>query len=199
MFFGSSIESPPRDEPEKTNRTGNDKRRAPTPFVSNPGHDERCDERADVCAGVENTGGQRTFFFRKPLRHRFDRSGEISRFTEAKKEASDAKPEHGMGQRMAHRRDAPEDYRERESFACADAIDYASDTQEPNRISALKRKDDPAITNFTPTNFVVNGCLENSDHLAIDVVDGGGEEQQRTDGPTIVAHGCTRLDADGSR
>src|SRR6185503_11730835 len=58
---------------------------------------------------------------------------------------------------------------------------------EPDRIRCLERKDDPTVTYFSPTDFGLQSWFEDSNHLAIDVVDGGGEEQQRADGPTVVA------------
>ncbi len=100
---------------------------------------------------------------------------------------------------MAHRRYAPENDGERKTFARADAIDQAADTEQTDRVRKLKREDHPTVTNFSPTDFGLQRRFENADDLAIDVVDGRREEEERTyHPPSISNRGCTRINADRS-
>src|ERR1041385_68046 len=122
MFFRSSIERQPRRQPQKTERARKDEGRAPAPSVGDCAHDERRDERANVCAGVKDSGRECTFFLRKPLGHSLDRRRKISGFAEAQKKASNAETKHTARERVAHRRNAPEDDRERKALARSDAI-----------------------------------------------------------------------------
>ena len=41
----------------------------------------------------------------------------------------------------------------------------------------------PNCNQLRPTDFVMDRCLEDADDLAIDVVDGGGEEKEGADDP----------------
>src|SRR6185369_2932343 len=109
MFFRTSIESPPREEPDESDRARCDECSAPAVPDRYDRNDEWCHKRADVCAGVEDSGGECALFFWKPFGHCFDRSGKVSRFTKTEEEARDAKAKYGMGQRVTHRCHAPED------------------------------------------------------------------------------------------
>src|ERR1051325_7010125 len=111
MFFRSSIKREPRQQPQKPERAGKDESRAPAPFVCDRAHDEGCDKRADVCARVEDSGRERTFFLRKPLGHGFDGCWKIPRFSKTQKKASNAEAPNTACERVAHRRNAPEDNR----------------------------------------------------------------------------------------
>src|SRR5207245_6028024 len=65
---------------------------------------------------------------------------------------------------------------------------------QADRVSELKRKDDVAVVDLVPPELPLQRRLENADHLAIDVVDRRGEEQQAADGPAEVAHPSRRCD-----
>src|ERR1044072_195812 len=189
MLFGTSIKCPPCEEPDKTNRTRDDECGAPSILECDDRNDEWCNEGANVGAGVEDSCGEGTLFFGKPLSDCLNGRREVSRFAKAEEEASDTKAKHSMRECVAHRRKAPEDDRERESFARADAIDQTSDAEQPNRVCGLERKDDPTVTDFGPTDFNLKRWLKDSDHLAIDVIDRCREEQKGTDDPAKFGHG----------
>src|ERR1043165_9477764 len=109
MLFRTSIKCPPREEPEETDRARGDESSAPTEPDRYDGNDERCNERSDIGAGVEDSGGERALFFRKPFGDCFDRGRKVSRLAKTEEEARDAKAKHRTRERMAHRRKAPED------------------------------------------------------------------------------------------
>src|ERR1044072_1033589 len=106
MLLRTTIERPPRDEPDKTDRAGDDERGAPAPPKRNHRHHEWRDERADVRSRVEDAGGECAFLLRKPFGNGFDRSGEVSGFTKAEEETSNTEPQHRVGEWMGHRREA---------------------------------------------------------------------------------------------
>src|SRR5262249_36623149 len=99
---------------------------------------ERRNERADVCAGVKDSGSQCPLFLRKPFGDRFDRRRKVSCLAKTEKEARDAKAKHAARERVAHRRYAPEDYCQRESLARADAIHQSTDTEQADRVRSLE-------------------------------------------------------------
>src|ERR1043165_5515736 len=109
MLFRTSIKCPPREEPDESDRPRRDESRAPAVPDRYYRNDEWRDKRADVCARVEDSGGEGALFFRKPLGNGFDRGWKVSRFAKTEEETRDAEAKHGMGQCVTHRCDTPED------------------------------------------------------------------------------------------
>src|SRR6185503_22572 len=108
MLLGTSVKSQPRDEPQKPERPGEEKCSAPTPPDRYDRNHERRDERADVRAGIEDSSCERALLFWKPFGAGLDRGGEIAGLTEAQEETRDAKTKYCTRERVAHRRNAPE-------------------------------------------------------------------------------------------
>src|ERR1041385_2378286 len=102
MFFRTSIKQQPCDEPDETDRAGDDERGAPAPFDSNELYDEWRDERTDVRAGVQDAGRERALFLRKPLSYSLDRRRKVSRLPKAEKETRHTEAKHRARQRVAH-------------------------------------------------------------------------------------------------
>src|SRR5260370_7560666 len=75
MFVGLPVEQKPKGEPHKSECAGEDERRAPAPVLRDPWHNERGDDGAGVCAGVEDSGGESALFFGEPFGHAFDAGG----------------------------------------------------------------------------------------------------------------------------
>src|SRR5262245_20353582 len=84
---------------------------------------------------------------------------------------------------MTHCRDAPQDDSDREAFAHSKEVDDPADNQQADCICRGERKNDVAVVDLTPMIEVLKSRLENPDNLAVDVIDGGGEEQKRADRP----------------
>ena len=89
------------------------------------------------------------------------------------------------GFRVGHRRDTPHAHRNRKANPGADAIDESTRQQQPDRIRQLETEDDVGVVDLTPAVLLLQRRLEQADHLAIDVVDRRGEEQQEADHPAI--------------
>ena len=58
---------------------------------------------------------------------------------------------------------------------------------KPMRVGELEREHDVAVVDLRPAELRLQRRLQDADDLAIDVVDGRGEEQQRADDPAEPA------------
>jgi len=88
---------------------------------------------------------------------------------------------------MAHGREAPEADEDDEALLDADAVDDAPGKHHPDRVGELEAEHDAGVGPLIPGELLLQGPLEQADDLAVDVVDGRREEQQRADDPALVA------------
>src|SRR6266852_2799455 len=91
MFVGLPVEQKPKVEPHKSECAGEDERRAPAPVLRDPWHNERGDDGAGVCTGVEDSRSQRALFLGKPFRHALDAGGKNAGLPESQREARASK------------------------------------------------------------------------------------------------------------
>ena len=103
---------------------------APPKTKRNPRHNQRRHDRADICSGVKDSGGQSPLFLRKPLRDRLDRRGEAARLANPQAEARRRKLKYRTGGRMRHRRDTPKQHRQRKAFARPNPVNQFPDEQQ---------------------------------------------------------------------
>ena len=92
------------------------------------------------------------------------------------------------GQGVGHRRQAPEQDRQGVTEPDAQAVDEPAGARVADGIGDLEGEDDVAVVDLVPAELLGQIGLENADHLAVDVVEGRGEEQQGTDAPAGPAH-----------
>src|SRR5262245_50252326 len=97
MLFRLPVEKPPENDPEKTDRAGDDERLLPAVRQGDPRHDERRDDRADIAPGVEDAGREGAFLPREPLRYRLNGSREVPRLADAEGETRGGKSHNGSG------------------------------------------------------------------------------------------------------
>ncbi len=88
---------------------------------------------------------------------------------------------------MSHRRHAPQHNHDREAGAGAEPVHQPAGDQQADGIGELKGKDDVRVVDLGPAELGLEGRLEDADHLAVDVVDGRGEEQQPADVPAVAS------------
>ena len=88
---------------------------------------------------------------------------------------------------MPHRREAPEDDRNRKPDARADPIHQPARDQKADRVRELEGKDDVAVVQFAPAELLRERRLQQADHLPVDVVDRGGKEQQAANDPPDIS------------
>jgi len=153
------------------------------------GDRQRRQDRADIRAAVEDAGGEGALALREPIRHGADGSGEVRGLTQAEGKARDAKAQGGAGQRVRHGGGAPQRDGHRIAQARARPIDQAAGEGHGQRIGQLERENDPAVVPVAPAEFYFERRLEQREHLAIHVVDGGGEKQQSADVPAEPERG----------
>ena len=199
VMFRPPVHDCPGDHPGKSQRTRHQKANLPAIAQGKPGNHEGGDQRADVGAGIEDSGGKGALFLGKPFRDGLDGSRKVAGLSQSEADASRNKSRDRAHPRVRHGGDAPEDDRERKSTAAFQPVDHATHKDEADPIGQLKPEDDVAVIDLVPAQFGGEGGFENSENLAIDVVDGGGEEQQRANPPAIAAYStqasCGRLGA----
>ena len=88
---------------------------------------------------------------------------------------------------MAHRRQTPEADEDHEALLDADAVDDTTREHHADGVGELEAEDDGRVGPLIPAKFLFQGWLEQANDLTIDVIDRGGEEQQRADNPALVA------------
>src|SRR5204863_101250 len=74
-------------------------------------NDERRKDRAGVRAGIEDARGEGPLLFGEPLAHALDGAGKVGGLAEAEQRARGGKGRGGASERMADRREAPNDDR----------------------------------------------------------------------------------------
>ena len=108
-----------------------------------------------------------------------------------RKSACDRRAKHRrLGVR--NRRQTPHDDGHGKAGAGAKLVDHPPRDQEADGIRQLKRKDDVAVVDLTPAKLLLKRRLEDPDHLPVDVVDRGSEEEERADHPPVAARPCDR-------
>jgi hypothetical protein len=93
---------------------------------------------------------------------------------------------------MAHRREAPQQHRDCETDARADAIHEAARQQQADRIRELEAEDDVGVVDLAPAVLLLQRRLQDADHLSIDVVDRRRQEQQQADHPPVSSDTSAR-------
>src|ERR1700756_5743257 len=129
MLFGPAVNHKPKDQPDKSQRTGEEEGRAPAPMQRDPRHDEGCDDGSGVRAGVEDSRGESALFFGKPFGDALDAGGKNAVFAKSEGEARGREAGEGTRSSMSHGRDAPESHGQRVARTRAETIDEAAHQQ----------------------------------------------------------------------
>jgi hypothetical protein len=78
-------------------------------------------------------------------------------------------------------RQAPERDGEGEAEFRAEPVDQRTDREQADRVGEREIEDDVAVVEIAPAELRAQRRPEQRDDLSVDVVDGGGEEEQRAD------------------
>jgi len=70
-----------------------------------------------------------------------------------------------------------------EPEAGAEAVHHPARGEQADRVRDLKGEDDVGVVHFAPAELQLQRGFEEADHLAIDVVERGGQEEQAADDP----------------
>ena len=79
--------------------------------------------------------------------------------------------------------------RDGKSDARAVFIEQAPAAEHAESVCRGERTGDIAVLDIVPANFVLKRLGEEAEHLTIDVVNGGGKEEERANGPANVGSG----------
>ncbi len=193
LLARAAIDRPPDDQPDEDDGAGERGRpRASRTRWTRTGRDQRRQDRADIGAGVEDADREGALLLRKPLGDRLHAGGEIARFAEAQGEAGDHEDAWRCWPRRAPWRRCPRWRGERIAEARAEFVDHPPEDEVADRVGELEGEDDVGVGGLVPAIFGLQRRLEDADHLPVDIVDRGGEEEQRANAPAHAAD--TRLD-----
>ena len=85
-------------------------------------------------------------------------------------------------------RERPENERAGERLLHAEFVDEESDERREHRVREGECRGDPSVVDVIPSERALQRGLEHRKRIAVDVVDGRREEQQRADEPAEVAN-----------
>ena len=181
--LGDLVEGQPEHEPDEPDRTRDQEGGRPAEADGDPGHDGRGDHGPDIGPGVEDARGQRPLPAGEPLGHGLDRRREVPGLAEPEGEAGDAEGQGAPGGRVGHGRDAPEADGQGVADPGPETVDEPAEGGEADGISDLEGGDDVAILDLAPADLLLQVRRQDAEDLPVDVIDGGGGEQQPADGP----------------
>ena len=116
--------------------------------------------------------------------------GEVAALAHAQEHPGGEEAVHGADERVAHRGDAPQDDGGRVADLRPEAVHEPAEQEQAHRVGELEGPVHPAEGLVRPAELRVEELLDQGEDLAVDVVDGGGEEEQRADHPAVLAGSC---------
>src|SRR5580692_2365806 len=148
-----------------------------------PGHDEWSNNGADIRARVEYSGRERSFFLREPFGNALDAGRKNAGFAETQRASGDHEPRKRIRDRMSHRREAPENHGDGITDTSAEAVNQAAYKNHAHGVGRLKSEHEISVVDIVPAKIVLEGALENAEDLAVHVILGYTEKQERADDP----------------
>ena len=183
VFFRAAVPGEPDDQPDEIEAGGGDERHSPTKVGGDEGHHEGCDESSEVGAAIEDSGGKGSFFAGEPVGGGFEGGGEVGGLAEPEAEADYLELKRGSGEGVEHGSNAPDDDGQGVAEAGAEVVDQAARDGHHQRVGDLEGGDDGPVVVLIPAEFLFEGGLEDAKNLAVQIVYGGGEEEQAAHGP----------------
>src|SRR5260370_23360348 len=154
MLLRCTVEQQPKNQPGKAESAGQEESPAPAQMDSDPGHNQRRDNCADVRAGVENSRRQCTLFLWEPFRNALDARRENSRFAEPQGRAGNHKATQRICHCMSHGGKAPENHGDGVTYTRAQAVNQAAHKNHAYRVSRLKGEHQMPKANIIPAKLV---------------------------------------------
>ena len=122
-------------------RPGKKKCRTPAPPVIDWQNQKGSNRTANRGSAVKECRGQRSFFFWKPLRHRFSRARPVGRFAQSEETAKSNKTAEALRQRSQNRDNGIPNHSDRKTASCADPIQQSAKQSLTQRICDAKCDD----------------------------------------------------------
>jgi len=188
MVLGVVVASQPDREPEEAERRSCEERRLPAPGMEQGRQDRGREHRAHRGPRVEDAGGESALSRRKPQARGLDAGREVRGFRDSEKEAADHEAP-GRGRETVGRgREAPETNGERQRALHPDPVDEPPLGYESDGVADLEPEVDVGVVEGGPAHRPRQDGLEDAERGAVDVVDGGGEEEEGHHGPAHRAN-----------
>ncbi len=191
-------EEQPDDAPDEPHGAGRDKGGVPSPAHGDGGDKDRSDEGGGVGAGVEEAGGEGSFFRGEPLGSGLDGGGEVSGFAEAEEDAGDAEADYAADERVADGGASPDENGEGIAGLGAEPVDDATGEEEADAVGDLKADQDAAVINVVDSlmsgvdagdpahEAEVQERLDEREDRAVHVIDGRGKKEKKADKPPDI-------------
>src|SRR5207253_1399417 len=128
---------------------------------------------------------QGAFLLGKPLGNGLDASRKIPRFAQPEHEAREPKSKNATCEGVAHRRQTPHADGKCISNPGAYPVHQSADYQKPQCVGSLKCCNDVAVLDLIPSDDVLELWSQQSEDLAIHVIDSGSKKQKRTRTPAV--------------
>ena len=175
VLFRVLIESPPQHHPQQRQRAGKHKRPLPAEGGVGEVDNRRGQHRADREADASPAGGDWPFRFREPLADGFGVRRRGGRLGAAHKEAQHSQVQPAASPGVGDTGQRPQGSADHKPELQADDVDKPATERLENRVSQLKRADDPGILfgGNTERRFQFRG--DNPQRVTCDVVDGDAE------------------------
>src|ERR1041384_6903388 len=138
MTFGGLVKRDPEGQPNKSERSSGDERRAPTIRETQPNDQRWRDDRSHRGATVEDRHAEGAFANRKPFGDSFGSARPVPCFTQTEHKSKCAEACQAPRERMGHRRDRPYYDRINETQFRPDSIVQLSRQSLADRISEQK-------------------------------------------------------------
>ena len=168
----------------------------PTEACGDGGDEDGGDEGGGVGSGVEEAGGKGSLFGGEPLGGGLDGGGEVAGLAEAEEDAGDAEACDAADKGVADGGAAPDEDGYGVSGLGAEFVDDAAGEEKSYCIGDLEADEDASVVEvigdlmgvveaWDPTHEgQVEERLDEGEDRAVHVIDGGGEEEERTDEPS---------------
>ena len=160
-----------------------------------PRDKQRGDHRAEIRAAVEYGRGQRALAFGKPFGNSFDGRGKVAGLADRKRAADHHMHHHQPPDKgIENTKDGPGDERKRQSELGADFVNEPAHQHRHAGVDSGEKGSQIGEVGVAPAETALfrrraEKLLEEADNLPVQVIDGGGEEEQSADDPSVVARG----------
>ncbi|MNZ76060.1 hypothetical protein D3C78_945550 [compost metagenome] len=189
VFGRGSVEPLPACQPDETGQPSDDEGRFPAVGRRQPRHAGGCEDGTDTGAGGQDADCQRAFLAREPLGHGLDRRGKVTRLAQPQQGPHEQEAQGRLGCRMAYGGQAPDHDAYGIAELGAQTVDQLAERQQTDGVAGLEDHHQVTVVGLAPVEPLLQQGLEQAEHLAVEVVDGGGEEQQGANLPAILGHG----------
>ena len=180
----AKCDQPPHNPP-RAEHPGREERALPAVAHGQPRHDKWRQQRTNVRARIEDAGGKGALASREPFSNRLYRSRKVHCFRQSKSDARGDKAHESRRHGVRCAGYAPHADTERVSATRADAVEESTHAEQSDGVGELERGHQMPVVLFTPVQRLLQVRRQDAQHLAIEIVERGREEEQGAHAPSI--------------